>query len=200
MNDFSLLGQSTGYIELIAMLTGIAGVYLTIKQSVWCFPVGIINVAIYAWLFSSPGVRLYADALLQCIYILLLFYGWYNWSTKNTVRNTIMPGKLSKAEAIKLSGLFVVSTCTLAIFLEQLTDASYPWLDSALTCGSLAAQWLIAKKKIENWMVWIIVDLIYIPLYYVKHLPLTSSLYAIFLLMAVKGYYEWRKIPEIHES
>ena len=82
---------------------------------------------------------------------------------------------------------------SLSFFLQKFTDASLPWLDSALTILSLVAQWMVAKKIITNWVIWIIVNSVYIPLYYYKGLPLTSILYFIFLILAIKGYYEWKK-------
>ncbi len=192
MNELTFFGQTTSLLEVIAMLTGLAGVYLTIRQSVWCFPVGIINVGLYAYIFFSPGVQLYADALLQCIYIILLIFGWYKWSTKNINEKATVPSRLIRPDAIRVSVIAFTSTILLALFLSRFTNASYPWTDSALTCASLAAQWMIARKFIENWIVWIVVDILYVPLYLVKQLPLTAFLYGIFLLMAVNGYREWK--------
>ena len=200
MNEITSLGQTTSLLEIIAMLTGIAGVWLTMKKNIWCFPIGIINVSLYAWLFMTPGIRLYADALLQCIYILLLFYGWMNWADRNKKKEANYTFNIPWKTALKLLLISFLSTITLAIFLQNYTNASYPWLDSALTCASLGAQWMIAKKMIENWIVWIVVDIIYLPLYFVKHLPLTTFLYAIFLLMAFKGYYEWKKNLVVREA
>ena len=79
LNEISIWGQVTSWLEIAAMLTGIAGVWLTARQNILCFPIGIINVVLYAWLFFSPGIQLYADALLQCIYVFLLIYGWMQW-------------------------------------------------------------------------------------------------------------------------
>jgi nicotinamide mononucleotide transporter len=200
MNEINLFGQSTSLLEVIAMLTGIAGVWLTMKESIWCFPIGIINVSLYAWLFISPGVRLYADALLQCIYIFLLFFGWINWSQKNKSSDKIHPVKIKSNDSRKLIIICLLSTIALALFLQKFTNASYPWLDSVLTCSSLAAQWMIAKKIIENWIVWILVDIIYLPLYIIKHLPLTAILYAVFLLLAFRGYAEWKKNLAFNET
>jgi nicotinamide mononucleotide transporter len=198
MEIITIAGQTTSLLEIVAMLTGVAGVYLTIRQSVWCFPVGIVNVILYAFLFFSPGVRLYADALLQCIYTLLLLYGWYQWSRGRQTK--IIPVNINRNTGLQLLFVVFLSTMLLGYFFRTFTDASYPWLDSFLMCASLAAQWMIAKKFIENWIVWIVVDIIYIPLYYIKHLPLTTLLYFIFLLMAINGYTEWKKKPIIHES
>ncbi len=193
LNEILIFGQTTNWLEVIAMITGIAGVWLTMKENIWCFPIGIINVSLYAWLFMTPGIRLYADALLQCIYILLLFYGWMNWTDRNKKKDTNHTINISSKTSLKLLIISLLSTIVLAVFLQTFTNASYPWLDSALTCASLASQWMIAKKMIQNWIVWIVVDLIYLPLYFVKNLPLTAILYFMFLILAFKGYSEWKK-------
>jgi nicotinamide mononucleotide transporter len=193
LTTINIFGQSTSWLEVIAMLTGIVGVLLTIKQNIWCFPVGIINVALYAYFFFSPGIRLYADALLQCIYIILLLYGWFKWNKKIKEAKESNIVKLDFKKALLLFTIAVVSTIILANILIQYTDATFTWIDSSLTCASLVAQWMIAKKIIENWIVWIIVDAIYIPLYLTKGLSLTAVLYGLFLILAVKGFIEWKK-------
>ena len=179
------------------MLTGLAGVWLTIRQNIWCFPIGIVNVGLYAWLFFSPGIRLYADALLQCIYVFLLIYGWIRWKENEKFFELAVPIKINTTVLSKLFLLNIAATIFLSLFLQEFTNASFPWLDSALTCLSLSAQWMVAKKYIENWIVWIIVDVAYLPLYLSKQLPLTAILYAVFLLMAFKGYYTWKNKPNI---
>ena len=193
LNEILIFGQNSSWLEILAMLTGIAGVWLTMKENIWCFPIGIINVTLYAWLFMTPGIRLYADALLQCIYILLLFYGWMNWADRNKKKDTNHTINISSKTSLKLLIISLLSTIVLAVFLQTFTNASYPWLDSALTCASLASQWMIAKKMIQNWIVWIVVDIIYLQLYFVKNLPLTTILYFMFLILAFKGYSEWKK-------
>ena len=191
LEPIQILGQTTSWLEVIAMLTGILGVWLTIQEKIWCFPIGIINVALYGWLFLSPGIRLYADALLQGIYIFLLVYGWSIWSMRK--KEKLVPVKVTGKTSLSLFLVCIAGTILLAAFFSTYTDASYPWLDSALTCASLGAQWMIARKLIENWIVWIVADIIYIPLYLSKQLPLTAILYFIFLLLAFRGYSDWKK-------
>lgn len=192
-NAIYILGQPTSWLEIAAMLSGVAGVWLTMREKIWCFPVGILNVTLYAILFFSPDVRLYADAILQCLYILLLIYGWYKWSDRNKKQKVILPSYINKQTGIRLAIVLVLSSLAFSYFLVNFTNASYPRLDSVLTCASLCAQWMIARKIIENWIVWIIVNLVYIPLYVSKQLPLTAILYSIFLILAVRGYLEWKK-------
>ena len=190
---FFFWGQWLSYLELAAMISGVLGVWLTMKQNVWCFPVGMVNVALYALLFFTPGIRLYADALLQCIYFILLIYGWYKWSGGSTHKEVLIPCYMSKAEWKKVILLAIPGTILLGTFLHSFTNADLAWIDSSLAVISLLAQWMIAKKKIENWMLWIIVDIFYIPLYIYKGLPLTAVLYFLFLILAIKGLQEWKR-------
>ncbi|MCC7232980.1 MAG: nicotinamide mononucleotide transporter [Bacteroidia bacterium] len=190
---FYLAGQYLSWLELCAMLSGMAGVWLTIRQSVWCFPAGILNVTLYAWLFFDPGVRLYADALLQCIYVVLLIYGWLSWVKKNDRPSGFQPQTTSTQLRRNLLLLGFGGTLATGYFLSNYTNASLPWIDALLTCMSLIAQWMVARKKIENWLVWILADAIYIPMYLYKHLPLTAILYFTFLIMAIRGYSRWKK-------
>ncbi len=196
MPEITVLSQPTSIIEILGIITGLLGVWLTIRKNIWCFPVGIVNVTTYALMFSSEGIRLYADAILQCIYLLLLIYGWIQWKKNRKTFDTFnYPAQLFTTKLIYISFL---AYFLLSLFLQEFTNASLPWLDSALTILSLVAQWMIARKLIANWIIWIIVDAVYVPLYFYKGLPLTSILYFIFLLLAVKGYMDWRKNPETY--
>ena len=185
-----IFGEHITWIEIAGTLFGILGVVLTIKQNIFCFPAGIINVSLYAYLFFVS--KLYSDAVLQIIYIILLVYGWMQW--KNKTASSELP--VSKTER----GLLFVLLTTgagaaffLGTFLHNKTDASLPYLDAATTVMSLIAQWMIAKKKIENWILWIAADVIYTGMYIYKSLYLTSVLYFIFIILAIIGYLEWKK-------
>lgn len=187
-----LFGQETSYLEIFGFITGILGVWLTIRRNILCFPIGILNVLIYVYLFQSESVRLYADALLQIVYLILLVYGWIVWNRSNNEKDEIHT--VSATLIKKLFAISILSTMALGIFLAQYTNASLPYLDAALTIISLIAQWMIAKKMIENWLLWMAVNIIYIPLYTYKGLTLTSILYLLFLILAINGWYNWRKV------
>lgn len=194
MLEFSILGQSTSLLEIAGLITGIISVWLTVRQNILCFPTGIINVLIYAFLFSSSGIRLYADAFLQIVYLILLIYGWIRWK-KNKIEINF-PISINSFFLIRLLVFCIPLFLILGLFLVNYTNASLPWLDALLTVISLAAQWMIAKKMIENWILWIVVNTIYIPMYIYKGLHLTSILYFIFLLLAIKGFGEWKKLSK----
>ncbi|MFM7017102.1 MAG: nicotinamide riboside transporter PnuC [Bacteroidota bacterium] len=176
-------------LEIIGFISGFAGVYLTIKKNKWCFPVGIINVVLSCLLFYES--RLYADSLQQLVYIPLLIAGWLNWKT-NTNEDFIVE-RLNKKEIFIYFLLFLSSGILLGYILKTNSNASFPWIDSLATTASFLAQYLIAKKKIENWFIWIVVNVVYIVLYLQKDLDLYAVLYFVYLLLAIKGFIEWRK-------
>jgi nicotinamide mononucleotide transporter len=183
-------GQELSLFELFGTLSGIAAVWLTIRKKIWCFPAGLVNVGLYGILFFSE--KLYADALLQVFYILLLAYGWIQWK-KSSVQNEFNITPIKNRSWIVMILICVLSTFIIGTVLKTVTDASLPYLDSFLASMSLIAQWMVAKKKIENWIVWIVADIIYVGMYLFKDLHLTAALYFVFILLAIKGYNEWKK-------
>lgn len=186
---FELFGQQISLWECVGFASGIAGVLLTIKQNILCFPVGIINVAIYSFIFFNSG--LYSNAMLQLIYIAVLAYGWIQWKNKGGAEEFPVT-----ATGRTLSFMLVMTGTAAAVllgYLEKTTDAPLPYWDAATTSMSLVAQWMIARKKIENWLLWIAADVIYVWMYLHQSLYLTAVLYFIFLILAVKGYTEWKR-------
>jgi len=186
----TLFGEYFSWLEITGTVFGIAGVWLTVKRNIYCFPTGLVNVILYAWLFYQS--KLYADALLQLFYVVLLLYGWYEW----------MYGKKVHTEGVSVTSfrLRVVLILSAGLFtfiagswFSKNTDAAFPFIDALTTAMSLVAQWMVARKKIENWLVWIAADLIYIGMYISKHLYLTSILYFIFIILAIAGFMEWKK-------
>jgi nicotinamide mononucleotide transporter len=187
----NIFGESLTYVEMLGTLFGIAGVWLVVKKHILNFPVGIINVSLYAWLFLQT--KLYADASLQIIYIILLFYGWTQWRSKD-VGEAFHSGRTSAKLWILLTVIFILSTLLIGTLFQKYTDAALPYFDSMLTTASLIAQWMIAKRKIENWIIWIVADVLYVAMYIYKELYFTSVLYLIFILLAIAGYKEWKKV------
>ena len=186
-----LFGEQLSFLELTGTVFGIAGVWLTVKENSLCFPTGIINVTFYAWLFFQS--RLYADALLQIVYIVLLIYGWVEWTHGQKKDKQFPVTKTSGRTSLLLLTTGLIATVALGTFFRYNTNASLPYVDSLTTSMSLIAQWMIAKKKIENWLVWIVADVIYVSMYIYKHLYLTGLLYFIFIILAVIGFQQWKK-------
>ena len=176
-------------LEIVGFISGFAGVFLTVKKNKWCFPIGIINVIISCFLFYES--RLYADSLQQLVYIPLLIVGWLKWN-KN-LNEEFITERIYRNEGIIYFSLFIFTGVALGFILKTYSNASYPWIDSMATAASFLAQYLIAKKKIENWILWIIVNIVYIVIYIQKDLQLYAVLYCVYLLLAIQGFYQWRK-------
>ncbi len=177
-------------LEIIGFAFGILGVYLTLKENIFCFPTGLINVCVSSVLFYEQ--HLFADTLQQLVYIPILLFGWYKWKHKQN-QNDVVIGSLSTSEVLNYSLITVVFAAILGYLLRNNTTASIPWIDSAATSASFLAQYLIAQKKIENWIIWIAVNILYVGIYIYKDLPLYAILFFIYLLLAVSGYRAWKK-------
>jgi nicotinamide mononucleotide transporter len=185
-----ILGLEITWIELFGVIFNLLGVWLTIKKNWFCFPVGIVGVALYVVYYFQ--LKLYADSLLQVFYIGLLAYGWVQWKKKSGSGDFIVTRVLSRQWLLLLL-IAAGGTLLIGTVFHLFTDASLPYLDAMLTSMSLIAQWLVAKKKLENWLVWIIADVIYVGLFIYKESYPTAILYFIFILFAVAGYLNWKK-------
>lgn len=177
--------------EVIGTISGILGVWLAARQNVWTWPVGLVSVLVYSVFFFQ--IKLYADMGLQVFYIGASLYGWYEWLHGGKNKTELPVSRLSvrgRLLALLAGGIF---TLVLAFFFRTYTDASYPTLDSALAAFSLVGQFLLTRKKIENWILWFVVDVAYVWLYWTKGAYLTAFLYFIFLGLAMQGYLLWRK-------
>lgn len=177
-------------IELAAAAFGIASVYLSARQNVWNWPLGIINVALYIFVFYKA--KLYADMGLQVVYVVLAAYGWWHWLHGGANRGTLRVSRVPARETVLLAIAFVVGTSALTTFLTRATDASLPLADSALTSASLVAQYMMTRKYVECWLVWIVADIAYVAMFLYKSLWPTAGLYLVFTVLAVIGWQQWR--------
>lgn len=179
-------------LEIIAALLGVVSVGLVVLRNVWAFPVGIVMVALYAWIFWEA--KFYSDMLLQGAFAVMQVHGWYLWlHGEKADDDKIAISTLSPVQWLWTLAFQVCSTLGLGYGMSSLTDASLPWIDAFTTSLSLAAQWWMNKKYADNWILWIIADVIYLYQYSAKGLYATTALYAVFLIMAIAGYREWKK-------
>ncbi len=177
-------------IEWIAVALGLANIALIVARSVWNYPFGIAMVSLYAIVFHDA--KLYSDMVLQCFFFAVQIYGWVNWARASG--NTPVPVRwMTHAARVKLAAVTAVAWLMWSAAMARYTDAAAPWIDGGIAMMSVAAQWLLARRCVENWWLWIAVDLIAIPLFAWRGLMLTSGLYAIFLLMSVVGLLHWQK-------
>jgi nicotinamide mononucleotide transporter len=178
--------------EPLAVLTGIVGVALTVREHIVSWPVGIVSSALFLALFAGAG--LYADTLLQGVYVVLGLYGWWHWLRGGPRRNDLPVGSASWRLRGVLAIAAISGTLALGAFLDSATDSSVPYPDAATTVLSLVAQVLLTRKLIESWPVWIVgVNAPYIVLYLSKGLAITAALQLVFIALSVAGWISWRR-------
>jgi len=184
--------KNSSFIEIVAVTFGILSVWYAKRASILVYPTGIVSVIIYVYICFDA--KLYADMGINGVYFIMSIYGWVLWSRNN---NKSGPRPVTNSSiGLHLINilLFALSFAGLSYLLKNHTDSNVPVWDSLTTALFISGMLLMALKKTENWIFWIIGDVISIPLYYTKGLALTSMQYTIFLILAVSGYIEWIKI------
>ncbi len=194
---FEILGYPISYVELIGTLFGLVSVYFASRANILTWGTGIVNEVFLFILFFQ--VQLYADMFLQIYYLVVTIYGWYRWyspAMENNISKTKMQGKIIIIVAIIIGTLisgFLFTNIDTYLPTYFKIQAAYPYTDSFVMILSIIATILLAKKKIENWYLWIIVDLVCVVLYLKKGVFFLSLEYVIFLGLAVYGLFHWRK-------
>jgi nicotinamide mononucleotide transporter len=179
------------WVEVIAAILGVIGVWLTAKQKIWCWPVGLLNVILSLYVFFVT--KLYADVVLQIFYLVMTIYGWYNWrfgGKNNTELKVSQIRSKLMFTLVLISVIFIVFT---GYLFSKYTDAALPYWDATVAVWGVIGTYVQAKKMIENWIIWILNDLLCTGIYLYKHLYAFTALYFIFVLLAVYGYMEWKK-------
>lgn len=204
MNSVDILGFLTSEIgyqvtvdQVIGTFFGIICVWLTVRQNIWSWPTGLLTNLFFGLIFVRG--HLYADLVLQGIYVVLGFYGWYEWLYGGSGKTELKVSTTPKRVWVMLATLALIS---IPLFAYGFTEAarmigipepSVVYWDSATMVGCLVAQWMLAKKYLENWIIWIATNISYIALYLYKGLPLLSGLQIIFIILSVQGFYAWKK-------
>lgn len=178
-------------LEAVAVVFGIISVWLSVREHVWSWPTAIVNVALYFVIFHEQ--KLYADMGLQVFYAGISVYGWYHWLYGGANRTELPVSKTPRMLWIALPVLWAATTIGVGRLLSVSTDAAVPYADAALTAGSLIAQWMMTRKYLENWAIWIALDVGYVVLFLSRGLPLTAFLYAVYLGLATKGLIDWSR-------
>ena len=188
----------TTWLEIVAVIFGLLSVWYAKKANILVYPTGIISVLIYVYICFFA--MLYADMGINFFYFVMSVYGWYNWTRKGPDRKVIRISYNSAREQWIAAGATVVSYFVILglIWAFKHKDQEYmnsyiPYVDSFTTSIFLIGMLLMARKKIENWIYWIIGDIISIPLYFAKGLVFTSFQYTVFLAIAIMGYIEWKR-------
>jgi nicotinamide mononucleotide transporter len=182
--------QGLSVVEMLGVVFGLLYVWLAVRENVWCWPAGLANAALFLVVFSQA--RLYGAAALQAVYFALSVYGWRQWLRGGERHGRLRVSRTPLVWALGLAGFTGVTTVALALYFQHRTADALPWSDAATTAASLAGQWMTTRKWLESWVVWIGVDAVYVAMYVSQRLHPTAVLYAVFLVMAVLGYREWR--------
>ncbi|XAL97958.1 nicotinamide riboside transporter PnuC [Phycisphaeraceae bacterium D3-23] len=178
-------------IEIVAVLSGLVCVWLTTRQNIWCWPVGLLMVSLYIVIFYRA--KLYSDMGLQVVYVGLQLFGWHQWLRGGPRRSKLGVTRAS-ALTVALWGIGAAGcVVALGVVMQTQTDAALPYWDAVTTVLSLVAQVWMARKVLESWAVWIVVDVLAVGIYTVKELYLTAGLYAVFLGLAVMGWFAWKR-------
>ncbi len=195
MNDsIPLLGFTTTPLELISFVLAVITVLLNIRQTHWAWLFSILSSATYGVVFF--GARLYGDMALQVVFIVVSVWGWYQWLYGGARHEGLVVTRLDRASRWYAIGAWLVGFALIALFLRTWTNTDVPNIDGFLTAGSLVGQLLLSRKKVENWHVWIAVDVLYVGLYVYKGLMLTAILYAVFVVLAWIGLRTWSRIAQ----
>lgn len=191
---FSALYQNllnTSYIEIIAVFFGLISVWYARNENILVYPIGLVNVVLYVYIFLIS--KCYANMGINAYFVIMSIYGWYKWAKKDKNEKHIPITRCNKKEYLFNSGLFVVSLIILYFVLKTQTDSKIPILDSITSSFYIVAMWLQTRKKLGSWVFWIIGDLLIIPLLVSQGLLFSGFQYFVFLIIAISGYFEWRK-------
>lgn len=181
----------TTWLEVVAVIFGILSVWFARKENIWVYPTGIVNVLVYVYLCFFAG--LYADMAINAFYFVMSVFGWYNWSRRVDNTHHVPISSLNLKQWFFYIMLIAVAFGAIYYVLSNYTDSTVPVFDSFTTSLFIVGMWLMAIKKIENWILWILGDVLVIPMFAIKGLAFTSVQYIVFLVLAVMGYIEWRK-------
>ncbi len=185
-------------LEVVAVAITLAAVYLTTRQVIWCWPLGLVSVTLYALVFFEA--RLYADMGLQGLYFGLAAYGWWAWRRGAADHGELAVARTSPRAWAVLIVVAAVGGVLLGEILNRLTDASLPFMDSVLTSFSIAAQWMQTRKLLESWLLWLGVDVLYVGMFVYKGLYPTAGLYGVFLILATFGFVQWKRSMSVPET
>jgi len=186
-----LAAHDTSCLELAAASVGLISVFLAIPESVWNWPTGIVNVALYAYLFTKQGY--YANAGLQIVYLALSIYGWYEWLHGGRARTELRVSRASARVWLWSILIGVATFVLLCTITRRIPGGAFTFTDAATVAASLVAEWMLARKYLDNWALWIVVDAVYVAMFIAGRNYLTAINYLGYFVLAVLGYVAWKR-------
>ena len=188
------------FLEFLGVITGIIYLWLEYRASIYLWIAGVIMPTIYLFVYYNAG--LYADFGINIYYLLIALYGWIAWKTGFTLFERKKPKKelpishAPRAAWAKAVAAFIAALLLIAFVLINYTDSTVPWSDSFTTALSIVGMWMLARKYVEQWWVWCIVDIVSSALYIYKGLHFTAILYAVYAIIAIFGYFKWKRLMQ----
>jgi nicotinamide mononucleotide transporter len=178
-------------IEIAAFAFGVANIVLLARRSIWNYPFGIATVSLWAIVFFEA--KLYSDVLLQIFFVVVQVYGWAHWMGRRDEAGLVIVTRITPRSALLYTLAALAVTAFLGWFMSTHTDAAYPYWDASVAALSVAAQIMLARRLLENWLVWIAVDIDAIALYWARDLYPAAALYMLYLVICIIGYLGWRR-------
>ena len=180
------------WMEIAGALLGLANIVLLMRRSVWNFPVAMVMVALLGWVLADK--KLYAEAGLQAFFFAANVWGWWLWSRANANADTVPVGWMTARARLVWALITAGLSLSLGWLLHAFTDAALPFADSAVAGASIAAQILLSLRRVENWALWVVIDVVSVGLYLNRELYALAALYIAFGVLSVQGWREWRRV------
>jgi nicotinamide mononucleotide transporter len=178
-------------LQVVGTTLGLLYLYLEYKANIWLWLIGLIMPLVHGMLYFSKG--LYADAMMNVYYVLAGLYGWIVWKNKRPQGQPLPISQTPASVWAKLAAVYAVLHVALFCFLYFCTDSKVPILDSSTTALSVVAMWMLSRKYVEQWLVWLVVDAVTVGLYFYKGIPITAGLYTVYCALAIAGYFRWKR-------
>ena len=183
--------RATSALELLAVALAIAYLLLAIRASAWCWPTALVSSALYVYVFG--GARLYMDAVLNLFFAAMAVYGWYEWRYGGPGHGSLPITRASRRVHFLALATIAALTVVSGSVLGRYTNQAWPYVDSFIAWSSVVTTWLTARKYLENWVYWIVIDLIAVPVYVNRHLRVTAMLFALYVLLSLVGWRNWQR-------
>lgn len=181
--------QAMSPAEVVAVVLGIAYLLLAVRESLWCWPAALVSTGLFLLIFWRVGLLM--ESALQVYYLSMAVYGWWHWQHGGKHNDTLTISRWSlQRHALVISAVLLLAVAS-GLLLSRWTDAALPFLDSFTTWGSVVTTWMVARKILENWLYWLVIDSVSIYLYLDRGLLLTAALFCVYLVIVVLGFRQW---------
>lgn len=178
-------------IEWVAAIITLWSIWLATREHIWYWPTGLVSLVLYTWVYFNA--KLYGESLLQVICFFLMIYGWYEWLHGGTQKTELAVTRTPQRAWFPLFAIGIAGSIAVSLLMRRFTDNASPWVDSSILVFSLVAQLMTARKWLENWTFWVVINAISIALYIKRGLFVTAALYVALLILAILGYRKWRR-------